>query len=247
MSPTLLTSYVVQAAGALFTAVLFGVFSRTYRKPFLLHWARSWSAMCIMLSGAALGTAIADSGPPTSPTRFIISSVSAIAAYMSVAWLMLGSIDLATPELARRVQPRRPWIFATAAVIGLAMTLIFLNDPEVLGPRFTVRVGARAGAIGIAFLIAAFAVWKSRPSDHRRSLGRALVGGAALTYGVTQLHLLWNVLFSDDRGREPTYTLYLGFLAFILVFTIGLGVVIWLLEEEHKRASATANEIAQLA
>ena len=29
--------------------------------------------------------------------------------------------------------------------------------------------------------------------------------------------------------------------------SIGLGVVIWLLEEEHKRASATANEIAQLA
>ena len=247
MSATLLSSYVVQAVGALFTAVLFGVFSRTYRKPFLLHWARSWSAMCIMLSGAALGTAIADSGPPTSPTRLIISAVTAIAAYMSVAWLLLGSMDLATPNLARRVQPRRPWIFAAAAVIGIATTLIFLNDPEALGPRFTVRVGVRAGAIGIAFVIAALAVWKSRPGDHRRSLGRALVGGAALTYGVTQLHLLWSVLFSDDHGREPTYTLYLGFLAFILVFTIGLGVVIWLLEEEHKRASATANEIAQLA
>ena len=44
----LLASYVVQAAAALFTAVLFGFFSRTYRKPFLLHWARGFSALCIM-------------------------------------------------------------------------------------------------------------------------------------------------------------------------------------------------------
>ena len=247
MSATLLSSYVVQAVGALFTAVLFGVFSRTYRKPFLLHWARSWSAMCVMLSGAALGTAIIDSGPPTSFTRFTISAVSAVAAYMAVAWLVLGSVELAAPDLARRFQSRRSWLFGAAALTGILTTLIFASESEPFGARFLVRVGGRAAVIGIAFVLAALAVWKTRPNEPRRSLGRALVGVASLLYGLTQLHLLWSIVVSGDGGREPLYTLYVGFLAFILAFAIGLGVVIWLLEEEHKRASATANEIAQLA
>ena len=247
MGSTLAFSYVIQAAGALFTAVLFGVFSRTYRKPFLLHWARSWSAMCVMLSGGALGTAIAESGPPTSFTRFTISSVSAIAAYMAVAWLVLGSLELAKPDTAVRFQRRRPWLFAAAALTGLVTTLIYASNAEPFGPRFFVRVGGRAAVIGVAFILAALAVWRSRRTEPRRSLGRALAGGASLLYGLTQLHLVWSIFFSPDGGREPLYTLYLGFLAFILVFAIGLGVVIWLLEEEHKRASATANEIAQLA
>src|SRR5688572_30416105 len=104
MSPTLLSSYLVQAVGALFTAVLFGFFSRTYRKPFLLHWARSWSALCIMLVALALAHAVASSGPPTSFTRFTISAVSGVATYLSVTWLLLGAVELAAPNRALKLQ-----------------------------------------------------------------------------------------------------------------------------------------------
>jgi diguanylate cyclase (GGDEF)-like protein len=200
-----------------------------------------------MLSGAALAVAVVESGPPTSFARLTISAVSSVAAYMSVTWLVLGAVDLAMPDFARRFQRRHGWLFAAAAGIGLGTALLFLTNTEQLGPRFVVRVGLRAAVIGSAFIFAAIAVWKSRPNEPRRSLGRTLVGVASLLYGFTQFHLLWSIVFSAGRGREPVYTLYLGFLAFILVFAIGLGVVIWLLEEEHKRASATANEIAQLA
>ena len=84
MSSTLLSPYIVQAVGALFTAVLFGVFSRTYRKPFLVHWARAWSAMCILLAGAALTTLLRNV-PPNSATRVIISAVTSVAAYAQIA------------------------------------------------------------------------------------------------------------------------------------------------------------------
>ena len=71
MSSTLLSPYIVQAVGALFTAVLFGVFSRTYRKPFLVHWARAWSAMCIMLAGAALTTLLRNVPPIGDPRHHL--------------------------------------------------------------------------------------------------------------------------------------------------------------------------------
>ena len=247
MSTTLLTSYVVQALGALITAVLFGVFSATYRKPFLLHWARSWSAMCIMLSGAALGYAVVESGPPTSPTRFSISAVTQIAAYLQVAWLLLGSAELVSPSLAERLLRRRSWLFGSAAIMGLVVVSLWASHPDPAGPRFFMRVGVRAGFVGVAFVLSAVAVWWPREGQSWRSLGRALVGGASALYGVVQLHLLWSLLFSVGTASRQTFTIFSGFVDFILVFTIGLGVVIWLLEDEHKKAVQSSVEVAQLA
>src|SRR5688572_25250131 len=99
---TLLTSYIVQALGALFTAVLFGYFSRTYRKPFLVHWARAWSAMCVMLVGALLTTMMRGT-PPNSWSRLVISMVGSVAAYAQIVWLALGTAELYSTELAQRL------------------------------------------------------------------------------------------------------------------------------------------------
>jgi diguanylate cyclase (GGDEF)-like protein len=253
MSTTLLASYIVQAAGALFTAVLFGFFARTYRRPFLVHWARSWSAMCVMLSGAALGYAIAGSGAPTSPPRLTISVVSSIAGYLQVAWLLIGCAALSSTnrqdEIVRQesVLRNRAIILGVAVAAGILSVSLFANHPDPLGPRFFVRVGIRSGITGIAFLIAAVAVWRASAGESARSLGRGLVSGASALYGLAQLQLLWSLAFNQAGASHPDYSLFAGFLDFVLVFTIGLGVVIWLLEGEHSSARDTREQIAQLA
>jgi diguanylate cyclase (GGDEF)-like protein len=246
MSGTLLTSYLIQAAGAFITAVLFGFFSSTYRRPFLLHWARSWSAMTIMLVGAALATAVAESEPPASPSRLAISAIAAFAAYMQVAWLLLGSAELVAPEKSDKIQVFQPWIFGVAAVTALTSVALYATDPNPFGPRLFIRVGVRAGITGVAFTIAAVAVWWSREAL-RNALGRRLVGSAFILYALTQFHLFWTVVSGSSREMESTTTLYLGFTQFILVFSMGMGVVIWLLEEEHTKARDTSEKIAQLA
>ena len=247
MSTNLLSSYGIQAAGALFTAVLFGFFSRTYRKPFLLQWARSWLAACVMLVGAAAGYLIAGSGPPTSPSRLAVSAVAAIAAYLQVAWLMLGCLELGSSERAAAFARRRVWAYVVAVVLGVFSVALFANHPDPVGPRLFVRVGVRAGITGLAFLIVAVTVWRTRPDGHTRGLGRAFVAGAAVLYGLTQLQLLWSLAFQPEAASRPGYSVYAGFFDFVLVFTMGLGVVIWLLEEEHSRARDTSEQIAQLA
>ncbi len=246
MSTALLASYTVQAAGAFFTALLFGFFSRTYRKPFLLHWARAWSAMCIMLVGSALTAAIADT-PATNSGRVTIAAVTSVAAYAHAVWLLLGAADLSASSLADRLHKYRAALFVIAAVIGLVSVGLYFNRQEVFGPQFIARVGAPAGVLGVVFMISAIVVWSTRTSTARRSLGRAFVGGAFMLYGAIQLQLLFTTIFRPDTLATPNYALYAGFVAFVLVFTMGLGVVIWLLEEEHLRARDTTEQIAQLA
>jgi diguanylate cyclase (GGDEF)-like protein len=245
MSTPHLVSYIVQAAGALVTAVLFGAFSRTYRKPFLLHWARSWSAMCIALAGTALGYAVIESGPPTSFTRLSIALVTSVASFMQIAWLLLGTVELVSAHRAERLHRERAWVFSGAAALGVLSVALFANDPDELGPRAFIRVGVRAAITSIAFLLSAFIVWRTRPGESARGLGQWLVAGASAVFGVAQLQLVWSLVFAG--AAHTAFPLYAGFLDFVLVFTIGLGVVIWLLEEEHTRAKSTTDQIAQLA
>jgi diguanylate cyclase (GGDEF)-like protein len=246
MSSTLLASYVVQAVGSLFTAVLFGVFARTYRKPFLVHWARAWSAMCIMMVGAALTTMLRGT-PPDSFSRITISLVTSIAAYMQVAWLVLGTAELLSTERAQRLHHHRVWVFGSAIAIGVATVLLFANDPNLVGMRFVMRIGVRAAFTALAFLAAAGVVWATRTETLDRSLGRGLVAGSFLLFGVTQFHLSYSTFFRIAAISTPAYSLFASFFDAFLVFCMGLGVVIWLLEEEHGKVSTNAHEIAQLA
>jgi diguanylate cyclase (GGDEF)-like protein len=246
MSSTLLASYVVQAIGALFTAVLFGVFARTYRKPFLVHWARAWSAMCIMLVGAALTTMLRGVAPD-SFTRITISMVTSIAAYLQLAWLILGTAELVSTEKAQRIHAHRVWFFGAAVAIGVVTVLLFASDPNLVGMRFVMRVGVRTAFTGLAFLGAAWVVWLTRTEALDRSLGRGLVAASFLLFGATQVHLAYSTFFRIAAISTPAYSLFASFFDAFLVFCMGLGVVIWLLEEEHNKVSTNAHEIAQLA
>ena len=245
-SPTLVASYVVQAVGALITAVLFAVFWRVYRKAFLREWALAWTAMCVMLAGAALGVTLQDRSA-VSATRMILSSVTSVTAYLHVTWLLLGVAALRSPERFSKLIERRSLILGATVLVGLAAVSMFANDREQFGARFMVRVGARAAVTGVAFLVAAISIAFSRSEDLPRGLGRLLVGSAFLLYGATQLHLAWGVLLKSAVVGETTYTIYTAFFDFVLVFAMGLGVVIWLLEGEHAQTRDNSARVAQLA
>src|SRR5262245_58543093 len=135
MTP-LLASYIVQAAGALFTAILFGVLSRSYRKSYLLHWARAFAALCIMLFAAGLTIALSPVAPPTTWTRLIVSLVTAGAAYASMAWLTFGATELVSADWSNQLAARRNWIFGGAAVLAVVTVALFASDPDPFGPRF---------------------------------------------------------------------------------------------------------------
>jgi diguanylate cyclase (GGDEF)-like protein len=246
MTP-LLASYIVQAAGALFTAILFGVLSRSYRKSYLLHWARAFSSLCIMLFAGGLTISLSAVAPPTTPTRVTVSLVTSVAAYLHVVWLIYGAAELVSADIAKRLTHHRNAIFGAALLLSFVTIALYFTDPDPLGPRFTVRVATRQLLIGFAFAIATYAVVVAHGENTGRKLGRWFVGGSFALYGALQLHFAWLGYTARDVIANTGYPLYTGFFDFVLVFTVGLGVVIWLLEEEHNRSQVSTAEIAQLA
>ena len=237
---TMYTVYFVQSVGAAFIALLLARFHRTYGQSYLSEWSWSWAALCVYVTGALLSTAFTRSLPPQHFVRLSLTSVTLCAGYAHLAWLMAGTYSIARG----RPVPRRLKHVALGAcvVAGVFLTVLFTSDPAMFGARFFTRIGLRSAAAGIAYLAAA--AWLAWGGGWRRGAGRAVVIGAFTVYGAEQLNyfraLLLEVLGVATMGES--YAL-LGFLDFLMQFAMGLGMVIWLLEDERNELARTAEAL----
>jgi len=240
-SLVIFTSMLAQAAGAVFLAIVLLGFYRLYERPYLLAWTWSWWAFCVSLAGGAVALYLVPFLPPAAPARLAASSVTLTAAYWQAAWLLFGTYEV----LKERSVRRRTQRIVLAALLVLALLSIGLS--LYVGPhsRFVVRIGIRSLVLGTAFLLAAFGVWRSRV--HPWGLGRRLVSSAFLLYGLHQLHYMVVTLVQLVDDRAIGYTAYLGSFDFLFQALIGIGMVIWLLEDERQRVVATSQRIEHLA
>jgi diguanylate cyclase (GGDEF)-like protein len=235
------TSNVAQAIGAGILAMVLVGFHRLYQRHYLLTWAWSWLAFCVWLLAGAASQYLAPQMPADAPARLAASLLSITAGYWQVGWLLFG-VHEATAEkpLSRRFQ--RATLAALLLLALGSVTLTLYTSSEV---RVLVRVGLRELLLGIAFLAGAWGVWRSR--TRRSGLGRGLVAGAFLLYGLHQLHYLVVIASQRVHVGSMTYAAYLGPFDFLLQSLIGIGMVTWLLEDERQGVITASERIEHLA
>jgi diguanylate cyclase (GGDEF)-like protein len=245
MSPqvsTVFATYLTQATGALLLAAVLASQHRAYRRPYLRLWAWSWWALAIYLVFGAGSLAIAATLPATHPLRLVFSGISQVAGYWQVVWLLFGTYEVATGRTSSDRLLR--WLLLVFALVGLGSTLSF-TDPGFSGARFFLRVALRSLAAGVAFAIAGIKLWEGWSPRGRN--GRFLVSLGFGLYGIQQVHYFglgsWQLL----TGRFATYASFTGFVDIVLYVTIGLGMTIWLLEEERSRVVQATEQLEHLA
>ena len=242
MNHSLSASYLIQASGALIAASIFGGFYREYKRTFLRDWALSWSALVASLIGAAAGVALSRSLPLDSLVRLAIAVFTGATGYLGVVWLLIGSGDLMGMTPLSR--PERNAFLLVAALGGAGLALVHASDPTGDSVRFMFQAGVRGIVVGFAFLVAAVHVSRG-PGVH--GIGRRLVAGAFALFGLSQFLLLAFQALAAPGDIQPSLLLSLGFAEFVLLFAMGLGVVIWLLEEQHAAATTNAAQVQRLA
>jgi diguanylate cyclase (GGDEF)-like protein len=238
---------VAQAVGALLLGGLLLGFHRHYRKGYLLHWAWSWLCYCVYLAGAALGLQLSETLPAIHPAQLVLSALSGIAGYMQLAFLVFGAYELEAGRPPRRL-PRR--LLPALALVGLATSLMFVADADGGAWRYFVRVGVRALVAFAVMVVAGLRVWESRLDAGEAGvprLGPKLVGGGLFASALAQLQYVVLAAASLQWMRPPAHLVYLGWLDFILEWTIGLGMVVCLLEEERRTAVRASVQIEHLA
>ncbi len=252
--PTLvvLTGYLAQAACAVIIALVLVTFHRHYHREYLRHWAWSWGAFSLSLTGAAIALVLFQQGEPTSPSRLAIGFVELLGGYCQLGWLLFGTYEVGTG----REVPRRRARLILAALAVLALVVVAgssLASPET---RRLIQAGLRAILASAAFLAAGVALL--RTTLHPDSLGRRVVGCSFILYGIEELQCALvdaapfarpylGAGFNALLARYSAHIMPFIHLDFLLEATMGLGMVIWLLEEERSRAFRASRQIAHLA
>ncbi len=234
-------SALAQAAGAVFLAIVLLGFHRLYERPYLLTWAWSWWAFCVSLLSGAVALYLVPYMAPDTPARLAASSVTLTATYWQAAWLLFGTYEAVKERSVRR----RTQQLILAALLVFSLLSIGLSLYVAPHSRFVVRIGIRSLIMGAVFLVAAAGIWRSRV--HSRGLGRRLVSSAFLLYGLHQIHYMVVTLVQLFSDGTIGYTAYFGPFDFLFQALIGIGMVIWLLEDERQRVVATSQRIERLA
>src|ERR1700682_3772817 len=152
----LLATLLAQALATAIIAVLLLSFFRQYRKTYLRHWAASWAALAVFHAAAAGGLAF---GSNLSPAwRALLGATAGAAGYLQIGWLLFGVFELVRRRPVRLSQTR--WTLAALGVFGATTGLFLLSSTSDPASRFMLRVGMRALFAGLAFGVAAWALWR---------------------------------------------------------------------------------------
>lgn len=237
----LVLGYFAQATSAAILALLLTAFYHHYRRGYLRHWAWSWWALAAYHLGAGVALRLVPVMPPEAPARLLSSALTLAAGYLQVVWLIAGARELATGMPIERRRMR--WWLAASVVLAMVSTAVTLpTSPEW---RIFLRVGLRALAAAAAFGVAGAWILGRRPS--RRRIGRAVMGLAFLLYAGQQLHYFVLTAYQAVAARMLGYAAYLALVDLVLQMALGLGMVVWLLEQERTRALAASERLEHLA
>ena len=232
-----------QSGVAILIAFVLGGLLRRYWRPFLRHWTWSWLALAIHTAGGAGAIVLGIWRPTNDPLRFSLALVAGIAGYLQIAWLLLGTAELAS---ARALPSRATrWIIAAVAAVGALLVVAYAWDPSRGELLFTLRVSVRRAAAAIAFLVGGLAI--TRAPRVARGIGRRVVMVAFFGLGAQQIHFL---LLSSTPALRSRFSVYLASLAFVdvvLYVALAMGLVLWLLEEERQATMDASARIERIA
>ena len=216
-----LAQALAQSALALALVLILDAFYRVHRQAYLRHWAASWLALVVYVQGAILARWAADTG---THARGAVLAVAFVAAYLQVAFLLLGACGLARGEDPPR---RSAWLaLALAVLAGIASVA-----PALAHTTAPSAAGVRSLVAGVAYLFAA--AWILGRGASPASIGLRLARFALVLYAVDQL--AYFSLSFLPRSRQEHLLTFLAAFDVVATAVIGLALVAWLLEGEREK------------
>ncbi|MBK8099105.1 MAG: response regulator [Planctomycetes bacterium] len=210
------------------------------RRPFVRYWSISWLCFTVAHCASGLVTPALLNLPPTSMARTALSALSQIGFYLQAALLLLGTHMLhGGRTLSRRHQQL---LLGLLAVIGTAIAVGTASDAVAREQRMLWRVGLRCLITGLAFVVAGVLLLRDARG---RSIGRGLAAVSMAIYGL--LLLSYFGYFGTAWWYELTagYVNYTGSIDTLVQCLIGLGLVIWALEQQRDETIAQGKTLAE--
>ena len=236
----LVSVYVAQMALAVIFACGFLYFSKLYSRPFLSRWAISWGAFFFVCTGMAYTTL-----PTSARFDFVFLNFLGSATYMVGGFVQCAFLVIGTYELVKEIRLNKPtiaWITFITVAFALGLTALYAFDALRFKERYFIRIGIRSFITAIVFMVCGIVTLVNRHFGVA-SFGKRLLGVAFLLYGIELMVYFCTVLI-NVLGYDFTLTLsFFGVLDLFFITLMGLGMIMWLLEDERAKLKQMNSEL----
>jgi len=231
----LLFLYIAEVSLGLILFFIFRHFGNLYRRRFLYTWSLSWSAFAVHIACTGFVILLTNQNP--SIPRFIFNVISQLASFLQIIFLLRGTYELVYEKGFHKKQFKI--ILLSTFIIALSTVLILRQDSDYGLLRHLLRVGSRTLVTGLGFLITGIVVWHNK--KFTKGFGQRLLAGSFLVYSIYQLYTFIIVMLNvaDPYWYTP------GVTDLFLIAVIGMGMVMWLLEDEQEKLEQANRELDQ--
>lgn len=231
-------TYLAETIIALVVAVAFVYFSYVYRRRFMKTWA--WSFGFFSMAALSLGFSALYGYNKNDGIRLVASFLSQCGIFLHAFFLIIG-----LQEIIRKKSFKRSFIIGTAALIaGISFVTIwaYYDTPGTEGSlnRYMLRVGLRYFVIAVSFLAAG--IMAMRSPVFTRGIGQRILVISFFLYGLTYSYY-FSVAVFNYLGHAFRFPFFFGMVELVLITLAGLGMVVWLLEDERERLNKLNKEL----
>lgn len=226
--------YVAEVILGLILYFIFRHFGNLYRRRFLYTWSLSWLAFSLFIICSGVVYILFET---QSYGRNILSVVGQLASFLQVIMILRGTYELLYAKAFNKKQFRA--ILITTFTIALITVLIFGQDPQFGSLRYLLRVGSRTLVTALGFFVTGMVVWKNKKFS--KGFGQRLLASSFLIYGLYQFGTFVLVILND---ADP-YWAAPGVTDLLMIALMGMGMVMWLLEDEQDKLEKANQELDQ--
>lgn len=213
---------------------IFRHFSKLYRRRFLYTWALSWLCFSIFMLCSALLTI----WPlPNQWIRIFLNVAAQLTCFLQVVMILRGTHEMVSEKAISRRKFRQLFILFLLISIGTVLGYDDLPDNE---RRHLIQLGSRTVTTGLGFLVTGFVVWFHR--KFTKGFGQRLLAASCFIYSFYQLYIFMVVLL-DAITINVGLPSFHGIADVFLISMMGMGMVMWLLEDERQKLEKAHKEL----
>lgn len=238
---SILISYSGQAVWGIGLALILWYFFNLYQRNHLKLWSYSWIAFAAFVLFSLLTLYCAKNQDIGPFWQNVFTFLFQIAGLMQVVWLLQGTYHLIQ---RKSLSLKQEYIqYSLVILIALMSSLFYIFEKEG-GYIFSLVIpfAIKSLIVGLVFIFAGVQIMRIGRRDS--AVGKKLLWISFLLYGFENLnYALSGAYMILDESFILEIDTTLGVIDFLLLSFIGIGMIIWLLEEERSALEKTNREL----
>jgi signal transduction histidine kinase len=230
--------YIAQSVLGIALFFIFRHFSRVYRRNFLYSWALSWLLFAASVCLLAFITFQLDGKPSNYLPSLFATFGHLTFTYLQVFLLLTGVYEFITGVKLRANFYRG--CIALILVLATLSTILFSTELTNSNERYFLRIGLRNLIVALSFVIAGITI--ALKVYRQSGVGYKILIASLILYGISQAYYFWVVIAYIVQWKVE-FPSFFGITDLLLMASMGMGLIIWMLEDERERLNKTNREL----